>query len=58
MRTEAAGGTTEVLWVAVSHTLFLDGCINSGPDAPLSPAFRATVTTITTIELSISQPLT
>lgn len=52
MRAEAAGGTTEVLWVAVSQSLFLDGCINSEPDARLSPAFRATVTTIA---LSVSQ---
>lgn len=41
MRAEAAGGTTEVLWVAVSQSLFLDGCINSEPDARLSPAFFA-----------------
>lgn len=54
MRTEAVGGTTEVLWVAVSQTLFLDACINTRPDARLTPAFRATVTTIVH---GVSQPL-
>lgn len=32
--TEAVSGTTEVLWVAVSQTLFLDECINSQPSLP------------------------
>ena len=32
--TEAVSGTTEVLWVAVSQTLFLDGRINSRPSLP------------------------
>lgn len=33
-RTEAVNGTTEVLWVAVSQTLFLEQRINSRPSLP------------------------